>query len=110
MSLLQVFLFRFNKLTLDSDTAVEDGEDGDTLVLPPADTDGGLQLESEPKQNPSESSPSGPSPQPRLTPPPLSFLTDTREGEEKPAILKLLDPSQLPTSSFVMSSIKVRLV
>jgi hypothetical protein len=107
---------RFNKLTLDTD-ATEDGEeDDDTLVLPPPDKDNGLHLESG-VNKPAESSPAqsrlprtlaSPSPQPGLAPPPLSFLQETREGEGQPAILKLLDPTQLSTSSFVMSSIKLR--
>lgn len=40
-------------------------------------------------------------------PPSLSFLNDPEEGEDKPAILKLLDTAHLPSSSFLMSSMKV---
>ena len=100
---------RFNKLTLDT----EEEEDDDTLVLPPAaDKDDGLHLESGVKK-PAEPSPVQPQVPRSLanpssqSPPPLSFLHDKREGEGAPAILKLLDPTQLSTSSFVMSSIKV---
>lgn len=44
---------------------------------------------------------------PPAGPPPLSFLKETREGEEKPAILKLLDTAQLQSSSFLVAPMKV---
>ena len=96
--------FRFNKLTLDTD----ESEDGATLV--PTNKDGELHLEADAKT--SDSLPMvpplfDPAPKSSTTPPPLSFLNEMKEGEEKPAILKLLDTTHLQSSSFVMSSIKV---
>lgn len=52
---------------------------------------------------PPDPAPTGKSP---AAPPSLSFLNDPEEGD-KPAILKLLDTAQLPSSSFLMSSMKV---
>ena len=87
----------------------EDGDDAeDDTLVGHTNTDGGLHLESGSSQEQSVTPrPTSSASQPPLAPPPLSFLSDTREGEEKPAILKLLDSTQLSSSSFVMSSIKV---
>ena len=94
-------MFRFNKLTLDTDETEEDRA--------PVSEEKGSELESEAKTSdmllrPSFIGPASTSPE---TPLPLSFLNETKEGENKPAILKLLDTAQLSSASFVLSSIKV---
>ena len=103
-------VFRFNKLTLDTD----ESEDSSAELTDKGSSE--LQLktdQSEAKNSPDllptvqQLSLTDRTSNFPVTPPPLSFLNETREAEEKPSILKLLDSSHLPTSSFVMSSITV---
>ena len=110
----EVDIFRFNKLTLDTDEG--GAEDGETLVLPRSTDDVGLLSETKKEKKTTDQlsipkvslrvnvSPTSPSPQP-----PLAFLNETKTGEEKPAILKLLDTNHISSSSILMSSLKVGL-